>query len=651
MSAQCLEGLTLLGLGLPEDSPARILVLADGNCSYAAALARARPELQVCATTYDPRSYVPQEHADAVAELLCEVDATEALPGNTNSWQRVVVNFPSPIGRRHVAKTRDLVRRLLARAAAALSAGGQVWLTLESSAVEAALSGGTGGGPRGSSCDLDLLDSAAEAELVLVATAPAHAPSVYKPLGSKAVGHLHILARSIDSPRCLAPTILTRDINILKRGSLEELREEVASVCAPVEVASLQLLDAHEDSWTVRLELRATCCALSRHKAKSFCDLLEEVGDRKAKKQRRPESSTTAMPTPKRRLGWNVWFHKVEPSVEDFMSLLIRPVERAEDANLLWVNAAWTSKSALPFVNHFEDPVLNKLDVALLLRGTPHIPRTFVLPEEEAPWLASCRQGDSPLWIAKPPRLGRGQQISIFRQEDADAYAAGGAKSLVVGKGSAVVSEYISPPYCIEGRKVDLRLYVLVRSVSPLQGFVHSSGGYVRFAARAYSEEDLDPQRNLTNNSINRSAGLPPPPLPDQEVCAGDNWPLHALWSHVDRQLLSCVQKVAPKLGTRQGCRPFAFLGFDVLLDAQLRPWLCEINANPTLEGRRVIDRVVDLEVIGDLLTHLEGGEVDRWEKLDVEVLAEKAVAPPSAGPQLGNAEASGQHGTTPNPL
>ncbi|CAE8663822.1 unnamed protein product, partial [Polarella glacialis] len=155
-------------------------------------------------------------------------------------------------------------------------------------------------------------------------------------------------------------------------------------------------------------------------------------------------------------------------------------------------------------------------------------------------------------------------------------------------------------------------------------------------------------------------AGLPPPPLPDQEVGAGDNWPLHALWSHVDRQvvwpqihsLLSGVlQKVAPKLGTRQGCRPFAFLGFDVLLDAQLRPWLCEINANPTLEGRRVIDRVVDLEVIGDLLTHLEGGEVDRWEKLDVEVLAEKAVAPPSAGPQLGNAEASGQHGTTPNPL
>merc|ERR1712060_793260 len=97
------------------------------------------------------------------------------------------------------------------------------------------------------------------------------------------------------------------------------------------------------------------------------------------------------------------------------------------------------------------------------------------------------------------------------------------------------------------------------------------------------------------------------------------------LWNHIDRKvvwprvrslLVGVLAAVAPRLLTREGTRPFALLGFDVLLSSTLEPWLCETNANPTLEGRRAIDRGVDLEVIGDLLENLEGRDTARWEPL-----------------------------------
>jgi len=576
----------LLSLNLQSG---RVLTLGDGDCAYSAALATARSSLHVCATTYDTRRHVPDAHVKAVAELLCELDFTDPFP-EPGSWDRIVANFPTPLGRRHVSRARSLMRRLLACASESLAADGQFWLTLEVGV----------GGPSSDGMSWDVVDAAADVELILITLEPAKAKSVYAPRGSKTDGTLHVFARPGAGPLAYGRNILVRDISLEARGSLEALNKKVASVCAPIET-SLELLSTYEsegrNSWTIRLELSTTLHALSRRKAHALCESIEKGIPFQLPLIQHPRSV--------RRQGWAVWFHRVEPSIEDFLSLMMRPVERAEDASLLWTNATWAHPSA--FVNHFDDAVLNKRDVALLLRGSSFIPRTFVLPDEFDAWAST----HAPYWISKPARLGRGVNVVVFQDEDRQGI-------------TGVVSEYIHTPLLISGRKVDLRLYVLLRSCSPLEAFVHENG-YVRFAALQYSLEDLMPQRHLTNNAINRAAGMAPPPLPDQEVGPGDNWPLRYLWNHVDRSLvwtrvkallLGVLTEVAPQLRVREGTRPFALLGFDVLLSSTLEPWLCEINSSPTLEGKRSIDRSVDTEVIGDLLHQLEGDEVARWERL-----------------------------------
>merc|ERR1719468_998649 len=80
------------------------------------------------------------------------------------------------------------------------------------------------------------------------------------------------------------------------------------------------------------------------------------------------------------------------------------------------------------------------------------------------------------------------------------------------------------------------------------------------------------------------------------------------------------MARVARALKVKDGSsRPFALLGCDVMLSAELVPWLCEINANPTLEAKRPIDRGVDLEMMTDLMQQLEGAEAPRWVPLKPE--------------------------------
>lgn len=46
----------------------------------------------------------------------------------------------------------------------------------------------------------------------------------------------------------------------------------------------------------------------------------------------------------------------------------------------------------------------------------------------------------------------------------------------------------------------------------------------------------------------------------------------------------------------------FELYGYDVLIDSDLRPWLLEINASPSLTVTTVPDRVLKTRLINDML-------------------------------------------------
>lgn len=72
-----------------------------------------------------------------------------------------------------------------------------------------------------------------------------------------------------------------------------------------------------------------------------------------------------------------------------------------------------------------------------------------------------------------------------------------------------VVQRYISKPYLIEGLKFDLRIYVLVASVDPLEVYIYKEG-LARFATEQYIMPNKDNMEDvcmhLTNYAINKDS-------------------------------------------------------------------------------------------------------------------------------------------------
>lgn len=127
------------------------------------------------------------------------------------------------------------------------------------------------------------------------------------------------------------------------------------------------------------------------------------------------------------------------------------------------------------------------------------IPETFLLPGENIQFIKKFRENglkDSlNYWILKPVGLSRGRGISLINKlED------------VIFSEPIVLQKYIMNPLLIDGFKFDMRIYVLVTSINPLEAFLYQEG-FARLSTEKYSinEDDMDNKFvHLTNFSIQR---------------------------------------------------------------------------------------------------------------------------------------------------
>lgn len=245
-------------------------------------------------------------------------------------------------------------------------------------------------------------------------------------------------------------------------------------------------------------------------------------------------------------------------------------------------------------------------------------PQTWLLPTDWN-WLKMDKGGDK-TYIVKPEGMSQGKGIYMAKEiEEISSFE------------HCVVQRYIANPYLIEGLKFDLRLYVLVYGCDPLRIYVFREG-LARFSTENYSKPTkLNIQNqyiHLTNYAINKKSKNFIFNSNAENSETGHKRSLSFVWNYIDShggdslQLRASIQDmvvktlcaVQPQLSRSvHTCQPTSFsnsmcfevLGFDVLVDDVLTPWLLEVNHAPSFAADTPFDQKVKSELIKDVVTIL----------------------------------------------
>ncbi|XP_052279821.1 probable beta-tubulin polyglutamylase isoform X2 [Dreissena polymorpha] len=256
-------------------------------------------------------------------------------------------------------------------------------------------------------------------------------------------------------------------------------------------------------------------------------------------------------------------------------------------------------------------------------------PKTWCLPADYGDFQAYCRQKKNKTYILKPESGCQGRGIWVTKNpKDVKPHE------------HMICQQYLSRPLLIDGFKFDLRVYTLVTSCDPLRIFVFKDG-LARFATHKYLEPTHSNIENvymhLTNYAINKhsedfirddEAGS------KRKISTTNRWmrekgyDVDKMWNDIDdviiKTLISAHSVLKHNYRTCfpnhvKGSACFEILGFDVMLDRKLRPYVLEVNHSPSFTTDSDLDREIKSALIFDTLQLCNFGACDRRKCIEEE--------------------------------
>eukprot|EP00747_Dinoflagellata_sp_TGD_P194399 gnl/TRDRNA2_/TRDRNA2_61762_c1_seq1.p1 gnl/TRDRNA2_/TRDRNA2_61762_c1~~gnl/TRDRNA2_/TRDRNA2_61762_c1_seq1.p1 ORF type:complete len:315 (-),score=69.05 gnl/TRDRNA2_/TRDRNA2_61762_c1_seq1:83-1027(-) len=166
-----------------------------------------------------------------------------------------------------------------------------------------------------------------------------------------------------------------------------------------------------------------------------------------------------------------------------------------------------------------------------------------------------------------------------------------------------------------EAKKFDLRIYVLITSYAPLTVYLYRSG-FARFSHQRFSMDNAE----LTNATVHLTNVAVQKHCDNYDEKRGGKWDLRHLKEYILEQegpektsnlfgaiedvvlfsLLS-VQKVMI-----QDKHCFELYGYDIMIASDLKPWLIEVNASPSLTANTAADYEMKFQLLDDTITVLD---------------------------------------------
>ena len=178
------------------------------------------------------------------------------------------------------------------------------------------------------------------------------------------------------------------------------------------------------------------------------------------------------------------------------------------------------------------------------------------------------------LWIYKPATLNNGEGIKLFKHiEDISLHY----QTLNRLGGDFVIQKYIDNPNLLNGHKYTLRMYVVL---SNYQGYKLYNHGYYNIGRQKYpgKNEIENLAAHLTNEHLTE-------PLPNVIQMPTSKVPeFHLLMPQINNivdQTINAFTQASPEYFTPVTTKAIDILGFDFLLDENMKLWLIEINHGP----------------------------------------------------------------------
>lgn len=242
------------------------------------------------------------------------------------------------------------------------------------------------------------------------------------------------------------------------------------------------------------------------------------------------------------------------------------------------------------------------------------IPVTYMLPADYNIFVEEFRHHPNSTWIMKP--AGKAQGVGIFlinKLSQIKKWSRDGSKPLSIPhtRDIYVISRYIDNPLLIGGKKFDLRFYVLVTSYRPIKAYMYQLG-FCRFCTVKYNSSinELDNMFvHLTNVSIQKHGD-------EYNDTHGGKWPISnlklylestrgkevtdRLFDDIHWMIVHTLKAVQTVMSSDRHC--FEIYGYDIIIDANLKPWLIEVNASPSVAYTTPNDRVMKSCLIHDTL-------------------------------------------------
>uniref|UniRef100_A0A8C3ICU0 Tubulin tyrosine ligase like 10 n=1 Tax=Chrysemys picta bellii TaxID=8478 RepID=A0A8C3ICU0_CHRPI len=230
--------------------------------------------------------------------------------------------------------------------------------------------------------------------------------------------------------------------------------------------------------------------------------------------------------------------------------------------------------------------VMNKISKNLnakILKMEDFFPESFRLDIKDEREAFFELYKDTQIWICKPTCSNQGRGIFLLKNQAGVNSLQAKLQSIeedplykkvpYKAPQARIVQRYIQKPLLLEGKKFDVRSYLLIACTVPYVLFF--GHGYVRLTCTHYNATSDDLTAHLTNQK------------------------------RMQQIMMQCFLAVKSKLECKLGY--FDLIGCDFLIDEDFKVWLLEMNANPALHTNcAVLQDIIPTVVNGTLDLALE---------------------------------------------